>query len=49
MGKSYEGWIAWDCNDKSLDGFNPRLRSISVHYCSYSISIEYVSLRGFRV
>jgi len=27
---SYEGRIAWDCNERSLDGFNPRLGWIRV-------------------
>jgi len=29
-GKSYEGWIAWDCNERSLDGFNPKLGWVRV-------------------
>jgi len=46
MGESYEGWIAWDCNERSLDGFNPRLGWIRVTFHSYSTYIEHMSLRG---
>jgi len=39
--KSYE-WIAWDCNERSLDGFNP-LDGLESTCHSYSTSTEFMS------
>jgi len=39
--KSYE-WIAWDCNERSLDGFNP-LDGLESTCHSYSTSTEHMS------
>jgi len=39
--KSYE-WTAWDCNERSLDGFNP-LDGLELTYRSYFTYTEYMN------